>query len=73
MKDKYLDVSLYINKYTTLVNMSLWSVGQGSALASNSKNHINYERFLGEKLAREMAVRSVNKQSRKVAGIDIVK
>lgn len=68
----YLDVSVYPQKWTTFVSMTLWKEGNALALSSRHKTHLNYNRFLPVKLAEKTAAYFLNRQSQKVAGYSLI-
>lgn len=68
----YLDVSYYSQKWTTVVNMSLWEEGNGSALKFEDRTYFNFEIFLPDELARKITKYLINKQSQRVAEIDLI-
>lgn len=68
----YLDISIHPKKWTTNVTMSLWEEGNGVALVSLDKTHLNYDKFLPMRLAEVIAIYFINKQSSKVIGFDLI-
>lgn len=70
---RLLDISYHdINRWFSRVYMGLWEKGNHQSLFSNSKLYFNWGRLLPRSIAEKIVVRSLNKQSQKVAKINLV-
>lgn len=69
----FLDVSTYPSKWTTEIVMDVWTTKRDIALTFNSKTYLNFNKFLPLKVSIKIATWLINKQSQKVAGINLVK
>lgn len=72
INDNKLQVSWKEDKYFTYVYMRLESPKPPFILKSYSKRNFNFERILPLKFARKIVIKQINKQSKWVAGINLV-
>jgi hypothetical protein len=69
---KRLDYSIYPERYYSTLEMSVWEEDNPAALESYEGKHIHWERFIPSKrIAKWLIVRSVNKVSQRIAGVDL--
>lgn len=67
--NRYVDISIYPNRWTTTVNMSLWEEGNSQALSFYDKTYFNLERIFPKNWASKQSLKLLNRHSKKVAGI----
>ena len=71
--NRYVDISIFPNKWRTKVSMSLWEEGNGVSLKFVDQTFLNFDKFLPNKLAVIIATFKINRQSQKVAGFDLIR
>lgn len=62
----YVDTTVYVRKWTTLISAGIWKEGEPSALASYDRRYLNYERVVPMKFAKVLAGLSIRSHERKL-------